>query len=60
MDFEGEKYTPQDDTKGIYFEHQLFNFFVFEKNNLQYMVGIYKGVADKVSLEIFVKIANSI
>ncbi|MFK5710525.1 carbon monoxide dehydrogenase [Lysinibacillus boronitolerans] len=60
LDFEGEKYTLQDGTKGIYFEHQLFNFFVFEKNDLQYMLGIYKGVANKVTPEIFVKIANSI
>ncbi len=60
LDFEGTKYTLQDGTKGIYFEHQIFNFFVFEKNNLQYILGIYKGVANKVPPEILVEIANSI
>ncbi|MEG0259273.1 MAG: carbon monoxide dehydrogenase [Lysinibacillus sp.] len=60
LDFEGKDYTLQDGTKGIYFEHQLFNFFVFEKYDLQYMLGINKKVADKVTPESLVEMANSI
>ncbi|WP_238602126.1 hypothetical protein [Lysinibacillus parviboronicapiens] len=60
LEFEGEKYTLQDGNKGIYIEHQLFSFFVFEKNNLQYMVGIHKKVANSATPEILVEIANSI
>jgi len=35
------------------------NFLVFEKDNLQYMLGIDKEVSNKVTPEILVKIANS-
>ncbi|MFJ7730780.1 carbon monoxide dehydrogenase [Lysinibacillus sp. NPDC097231] len=60
LNLNGKEYTLQDGVKAIYFEHQLFNFFVFEKNNLQYMLGIYNKVANKVTPETFVLIANSI
>ncbi|WP_155591245.1 carbon monoxide dehydrogenase [Lysinibacillus cavernae] len=60
LNLNGKEYALQDGAKAIYFEHQLFNFFVFEKNNLQYMLGIYNKVANKVTPETFVLIANSI
>jgi len=31
LNLNGKEYTLQDGAKAIYFEHQLFNFFVFEK-----------------------------
>lgn len=55
-----EEYTLQNGTKAIYFEDQLFNFLVFEKNNLQYMLGINKKVSNKVTPDNLVQIANSI
>ncbi|MFJ8099808.1 carbon monoxide dehydrogenase [Lysinibacillus sp. NPDC096212] len=60
LNFKGKEYTLQGDTKAIYFEDQLFNFFVFEKNNSQYLLGIYKEVTNTDTPHIFVKIANSI
>ncbi|MFJ7407023.1 MULTISPECIES: carbon monoxide dehydrogenase [unclassified Lysinibacillus] len=60
LNLNSKEYTLQDGAKAIYFEHQLFNFFVFEKNNLQYMLGIYNKVANEVTPEILVLIANSI
>ncbi|MBK3497202.1 hypothetical protein JFL43_20700 [Viridibacillus sp. YIM B01967] len=35
LGFNGKEYTLQDGSKATYFEQQLFNFFVFEKNNLK-------------------------
>ncbi|MGB3261020.1 carbon monoxide dehydrogenase [Paenisporosarcina sp.] len=54
-------YTLKNGQKAIYFEHQLFNFFVFEIGNWQYMLGIDKRVS-KVTPEpdTLVEIANSI
>ena len=60
LDFEGESYPLKDGSKGVYFEHQIYNFFVFEKNNLQYMFGIHKKGADSIKPELFVEMANSI
>ncbi|MFJ7916903.1 MULTISPECIES: carbon monoxide dehydrogenase [unclassified Lysinibacillus] len=60
LNFKGKEYTLQDDTKAIYFEDQLFNFFVFEKNNLQYLLGIYKEVTNTDTPHTLVKIANSL
>ncbi|WP_342541742.1 hypothetical protein MHH33_10955 [Paenisporosarcina sp. FSL H8-0542] len=54
-----EAYTLNNGQKAIYFEHQLFNFFVFESGNWQYMLGIDKRVS-KVTPATFVEIANSI
>lgn len=59
LNLNGQEYVLQDGTKALYFEEQLFHFFVFEKNNLQYMLGINNKVADKETLETFVLIANS-
>lgn len=56
----GKEYSLQDGTKGIYFEDRLFHFFVFEKNNLQYLFGIHNKVANLETPEILVRIANSI
>lgn len=60
-----DKYNPQvyileNGQKSIYFEHLLFNFLVFEKNNWQYILGIEKKVSNKVTPAILVQIANSI
>lgn len=58
--FEGEEFLLQDGVLGIYFESQIFNFFVFEKNNLQYLLGINKKIANSKTPELFSVIANSI
>ncbi|GAB0169437.1 carbon monoxide dehydrogenase [Lysinibacillus sp. CTST325] len=60
LNFKGKEFTLQDGTKAIYFEDQLFNFFVFEKNNLQYLLGIYKETTNTDTPHTLVKIANSI
>lgn len=60
LDFEGESYPLKDGSKGVYFEHQIYNFFVFEKNNLQYMFGVHKKGADSIKPELLVEMANSI
>ncbi|MFJ7737633.1 carbon monoxide dehydrogenase [Lysinibacillus sp. NPDC097287] len=60
LNFNGKEYTLQDGTKAIYFEGRLFNFFVFEKNNLQYLLGIHNKVANAATPETLVRIANSI
>ena len=52
-------YILKNGQKAIYFEHQLFNFLVFENGNWQYMLGIDKRVS-KVTPDILVEIANSI
>ena len=52
-------YTLKNGQKAIYVEHQLFNFFVFEDDNWQYMLGIDKRVS-KVTADTLVEIANSI
>ncbi|MBM7694015.1 hypothetical protein JOC77_003459 [Peribacillus deserti] len=53
-------FTLNNGEKAIYFEHQIFNFLVFEKDNWQYMFGIDKRVSKKVTPDILVEIANSI
>ncbi|MGX9134807.1 carbon monoxide dehydrogenase [Rummeliibacillus sp. JY-2-4R] len=60
LNFEGKEYTLSDGSKGIYFEDYQFNFFVFEKNNLQYLLGIHKKLSNTVTPDIFVRIANSV
>lgn len=60
LDFEGKKYTLHDGSNGIYFEHHPFNFFVFEKNNLQYLLGINIELSNAEMANTFVRIANSI
>lgn len=60
LDFEGSKYTLQDGTNGIYFASDLFNFFVFEKNNLQYLIGIHNMAANIETPKVLIDIANSI
>lgn len=53
-------YILQNGQKAIYMVYLLFNFFVFEKNNWQYMLGIDKRLSNKVTPEMLVEIANSI
>ena len=60
LNFEGKEYPLQDGSKGIYFEDYQFNFFVFEKNNLQYLLGIHKKLSNTVTPDTFVRIANSV
>ncbi|MED3799217.1 carbon monoxide dehydrogenase [Lysinibacillus capsici] len=60
VSFSGKAYTLQDGRQGIYFEHLLFNFFVFEERNLQYLLGIYKDSTNQETPNLFVQIANSI
>ncbi|MEK4230218.1 carbon monoxide dehydrogenase [Solibacillus sp. FSL H8-0538] len=60
LNLNGKEYTLQDGSKAIYFEGQLFNFFVFEKNNLQYLLGINKKVSNTETPDILIRIANSI
>lgn len=60
LNFKGKEYTLQDGSKAIYFEDHLFNFFVFEKNNLQYILGIYKKVSNTETPDTLVRIANSV
>ncbi|MBG9550022.1 DUF4367 domain-containing protein [Cytobacillus firmus] len=55
-----KEYTLQSGHKAIYFEHQLLNFLVFEKDNYQYMLGIDKNLSGKVTPDNLVQIANSI
>ncbi|MBB4826059.1 hypothetical protein HNO89_003296 [Sporosarcina luteola] len=59
LQLEGEKYTLQDGSTAIYFEHDIFNFFVFEKGNLQYILGINKNVSATATPQILIEIANS-
>ncbi|MFJ7934568.1 carbon monoxide dehydrogenase [Sporosarcina sp. NPDC096371] len=54
-----EVYTLKNGQKAIYFEHQLFNFFIFENGEWQYMLGIDKR-ASNVTPDTFVEIANSV
>ncbi|MGG6447389.1 hypothetical protein [Pseudobacillus badius] len=53
-------YTLKDGQKAIYIDERHFNFLLFEKDNWQYMLGINKEIAKKVSPEALVEIANSI
>ncbi len=60
LNFKGKEYALQDGSKGVYFEDYQFNFFVFEKNNLQYVLGIHKKLSNTVTPDTFVRIANSV
>ena len=59
-DFEGKEYTLEDGNKGFYFENHLFNFFVFEKGELQYLLGISKKVKNMEPQKVLLEIANSV
>lgn len=58
--YEGEKYTLQDGSEGVFFEHHIFNFFVIEKNNLQYIISIDKNVKGIDAPKVLLDVANSI
>jgi hypothetical protein len=53
-------YTLQDGQKALYFEDMSFNFLFVDKGQWQYIFGIDKRVANKVTPEVLVQIANSI
>jgi hypothetical protein len=57
---EQKMYTLQNGQNAIYFEHQRFNFLVFEKDPWQYMLGINKKVSNEITPDVLVNIANSI
>ncbi|MGG0656425.1 carbon monoxide dehydrogenase [Rummeliibacillus pycnus] len=57
---EGKEYTLQDGGKAFYFESHQFNFLVFEKNDLQYLLGIYREVTNVEMPNTLVRIANSV
>ncbi|MBQ0138318.1 MAG: carbon monoxide dehydrogenase, partial [Kurthia sp.] len=60
MIFQGKEYILEDGTRAVYFEREYFNFMVFEKNNLQYIMGISNKISFKETAEELVRIANSI
>lgn len=60
MDFVGKETSLRDGNKGIYFEDHLYRYLVFEKNKLQYVVGLDKNVGDIDTLEVLMGVANSI
>ncbi|MFD3449869.1 hypothetical protein ACFDTO_35420 [Microbacteriaceae bacterium 4G12] len=53
-------YNLQNAQKAIYMVDRYHNFFVFEKDNWQYMLGVDRRVENKVTPEVLVGIANSI
>lgn len=60
LNYEGKEYVLQDGSKAIYFESHQFNFLVFEKNNLQYVLGIHKKISNTETLDMLIRIANSV
>jgi hypothetical protein len=52
--------TLKNGQEAIYINEKYYNLLVFEKDDWQYMLGIDKRVANKVTEEILVTIANSI
>ncbi|MER2089495.1 MAG: carbon monoxide dehydrogenase [Sporosarcina sp.] len=60
MEFKGKEYLLEDGTKAVYFEREYFNFMVFEKNNLQFLMGISNKIIDIDPGEELVRLANSI
>ncbi|WP_397538663.1 hypothetical protein [Rummeliibacillus pycnus] len=56
----GKEFTLQDRSKAIYFESPQFIFLIFEKNDLQYLLGIYREVSNVETPETLVRIANSV
>lgn len=59
MEFKGKEYLLEDETKAVYFESEYFNFMVFEKNNLQFLMGISNKIRDIDPDEELARIANS-
>ncbi|PAQ12782.1 hypothetical protein CD798_17660 [Bacillaceae bacterium SAOS 7] len=53
-------YTLKDGQEAIYITERYSSLLVFEKDNWQYMLGINKGIANKVTPETLVEIADSI
>ncbi|MFC7687489.1 carbon monoxide dehydrogenase [Ureibacillus sp. GCM10028918] len=60
LGMKGEEVTLQDGTKGIYSENHLFTYLVFEKNNLQYQVGLDKNLANPDTIKVLMEVADSI
>ncbi|MGC8229987.1 hypothetical protein ACP2W0_13440 [Pseudobacillus badius] len=53
-------YTLKDGQQAIYIAERHFRFLVFEKDNWQYILGINKELANKVTPKVLVEIADSI
>ncbi|WP_240758345.1 carbon monoxide dehydrogenase [Lysinibacillus sp. SGAir0095] len=58
--YEGREYPLDNGDKGFYFESSLFNFFVFEKGDLQYLLGIRNTVKNIDHQKELLEIANSV
>ena len=58
--FVGKEYVLQYGGKGIYFDFHNFHFYVFEKNNLQYLLGIHQDVSDVETPNMLARIADSV
>lgn len=58
--FDGKEYALQYGGKGTYFESHNFHFYVFEKNSLQYLLGIYQEASDMETPDILARIADSV
>ncbi len=59
VDFEGTEYMLQGGTKGIYFKDNLYDYLAFEKNYLQYIVGLDRNVDNGNTVQVLIDIANT-
>lgn len=60
INFVGKEYVLQYGGKGIYFRSHFFHFYVFEKNNLQYILGIHQEVSNMDTPNMLARIADSV
>lgn len=58
--FDGKEYVLQYGGEGIYFDSHNFHFYVFEKNNLQYLLGIHQEVSGMETPDMLARIADSV
>ena len=58
--FDGKEYALQYGGKGIYFEFHDFHFYVFDKNGLQYLLGIHQEVSDIDTPDMLARLADSV
>ncbi|MFC5605068.1 carbon monoxide dehydrogenase [Sporosarcina koreensis] len=58
--FDGKEYVLQYGGKGIHFESFNFQFYVFEKNNLQYLLGVHQEATDVEMPDTLARIADSV
>ncbi|MGN7385806.1 carbon monoxide dehydrogenase [Sporosarcina sp. SAFN-015] len=58
--FDGREYVLQYGGKGLYIDSHDFHFYVFEKNNLQYLLGVHQETADVEMSDTLARIADSV